>query len=80
MRQHIIETVVREGLADEFWATVCERARYRCEYCDKDLMKSPDAYLAWQADHIIPGGKTTLENIALRAYTKIAFQLINRSW
>lgn len=43
-------------------------AEFRCEYCDKDLLESVDAYKDWQIDHIDPrskGGPTTRENSAL---------------
>lgn len=52
------------------WATVCERAGYRCEYCGKDMLASLDDYYSMQADHIIPRNKKaqgcdTVENQAL---------------
>jgi hypothetical protein len=30
------------------------RAKFRCEYCDKDLLGSPESFKSWQEDHIIP--------------------------
>ena len=30
------------------------RARFHCEYCDKYLLESYEAYDQWQIDHIIP--------------------------
>lgn len=42
--------------------------RFRCIYCDGDLLATYDAYNSWQWDHVVPGskgGKDTLENIAI---------------
>ena len=72
MRQDVIDQLVREGLADRLWAKVCERAGYKCEYCDKDMLASLEDYLSWQADHIIPwraNGEHTFDNIALSCPT-----------
>lgn len=33
---------------------IAVRANFRCEYCDRDLLLSVDAYKEWQHDHIIP--------------------------
>lgn len=30
------------------------RAKFKCEYCDKDLLSLIDNYKLWQKDHIIP--------------------------
>jgi len=30
------------------------RANFRCEYCDKDLLGSPESFKSWQEDHIVP--------------------------
>ena len=68
MRQHVIDQLRHEGLAGSWTAEAGERARYKCEYCDKDMLASVDNYLSWQLDHIIPesaGGDHTLENMAL---------------
>ena len=54
MRQHVIDQLRREGLAGVWTAEVCERAGYKCEYCDKDILASVDNYLSWELDHIIP--------------------------
>ena len=50
------------------WATICERARYRCEYCNKDMLASRNDYLSMQSDHIVPksdGGSDDVKNQAL---------------
>ncbi len=68
MRQHVIDQLGREGLAHAWTTEVCERAGYKCEYCDKDMLASMDNFLSWKLDHIIPeaaGGDRTLENMAL---------------
>lgn len=70
------------GLSDEtrrtlvreygFWRHALEyqeRAGFRCEYCDADLLANVDVYHGlWARDHIIPrkaGGPDSLENFAL---------------
>ena len=68
MRQHVIDQLRGEGLAGVWTAEAVERARYKCEYCDKDMLASVDNYLSWQLDRIVPesaGGDHTLENVAL---------------
>ncbi|QOY92058.1 HNH endonuclease [Paludibaculum fermentans] len=45
-----------------------ERANYRCEYCDLDLLSSIDNYKLWTLDHIVPkevGGDESLDNLAI---------------
>ena len=45
------------------------RSSFRCEYCDRYLLRSIEDYDAWQTDHIIPvskgGSETDLENKAI---------------
>lgn len=41
------ETQIRLGL----------RAKFKCEYCGKDLLKNIDDYKLWQVDHIRPKSK-----------------------
>ena len=72
IRQDVIDRFARElypgkPYAEE-WATVCERAGYRCEYCGKDMLVSVDDYRSMQNDHIIPqraNGKDHIDNYAL---------------
>ena len=46
------------GLLSRGWSTralcIGARARFHCEYCGLDLLSGPDAYRAWQEDHIVP--------------------------
>jgi 5-methylcytosine-specific restriction endonuclease McrA len=48
---------------------VWQRARYRCEYCEKNMLADPDIYLFdAHLDHIVPGagnGGDQYENLAL---------------
>ena len=54
---------------------IAVRAKFRCEYCDRDLLSSVDAYKEWQHDHIIPQrvdekqDKDRLDNMALSCRT-----------
>ena len=48
------------------------RASFRCEYCDRDMLSSVDAYDAWQEDHVIPQsrkGPDQVDNKALACKT-----------
>ena len=56
------------------------RARFRCEYCHRDLLASVEDYDAWQVDHVWPtsrGGSEDLENKALACKTCNFFK---RAW
>ncbi len=47
------------------------RARFRCEYCDRDLLASLDDYKAWAQDHIVPrkhGGSDNIDNMAVACH------------
>ncbi len=66
MRQDVIERLrpLAGGLAPE----IGERAGYKCEYCDRDMLASLSAFNSWVHDHIIPrsaGGEDSFENLAL---------------
>ncbi len=76
IRQDVIDQVAREIYPGqswgEEWATVCERAGYKCEYCDKDMLASQNDYLSMQNDHIIPrraNGQDDIKNYALSCPT-----------
>ena len=48
------------------------RARFQCEYCDRNLLASVDDYDAWQVDHIVPAsreGASDISNYALSCKT-----------
>ena len=74
------DAVMKEHLSSEMgwglWVIdIAIRAKFRCEYCDRDLLSSVDAYKEWQHDHIIPqrvdtnADKDRLENMALSCRT-----------
>lgn len=68
MRQDVIDRLVREDRrhpGQRNWAIVCERAKYKCEYCGKDMQDSLDNYLLKENDHINPKGDEDVENYAL---------------
>lgn len=51
---------------------IAVRANFRCEYCDRDLLASVDAYKEWQHDHIVPQSvkeDNGLNNMALSCRT-----------
>jgi HNH endonuclease len=60
---------VRESLAKTWHyhtIDIWQRARYKCEYCGKSLIKNPDDYLYdAHLDHIVPGMGNGLSNYAL---------------
>lgn len=48
------------------------RAKFQCEYCNKDMFKDVDNYKLWQVDHIIPQSApvknfehNSIENLAI---------------
>jgi hypothetical protein len=64
-REQLIENLEREGWA-EGTVLVWRRARYKCEYCDKDLMVcAGDYFHVAQLDHVVPGVADSLNNFAL---------------
>ncbi len=69
IREDVVQSLVATGKWSEPTARVSERADHRCEYCDLDLLSSPEAYKLFEIDHIVPlssgGDATNLENLAL---------------
>ncbi len=65
------------GIYDEFISTgkwgetqilLGMEFKFKCAYCDKNLLGCVDSHSEWQTDHIIPsskGGCDTIENFAL---------------
>ena len=41
------------------------RAAFKCEYCERNLLKDADSYVLWQKDHIQRHGGDDVENLAL---------------
>ena len=67
-RDEIIKRLVSEFRFSVEQAENALRARFRCEYCDRDLLSSVDAYHSWHLDHLVPrsrGGADAVENYAL---------------
>ncbi len=49
---------------------VWRRAKWKCEYCDCDLLASDGEYFyGSHVDHIVPGGGDDIENLALACKT-----------
>lgn len=65
----IVESLVATNIWNRRTAAIGLRAGFRCQYCDCDLIESPDRYKARQIDHIIPRSKDGSiddgENLAL---------------
>ena len=81
MKKEVIEQLRREKLAGGWAPEVGERAGYKCEYCDRDMLKSVDDFVSWQHDHIIPWsaeGKDEIENIALSC--SVCNVQLKRTW
>lgn len=76
-----IKRLCNTGKWDERNAIVGVRARFKCEYCGKDLFKNISNYKEWQLDHIVPisgGGQDDLENIALSC--RFCNVVLKRKW
>jgi hypothetical protein len=68
IREDVVKALCATGKWSEPTARLAERARYRCEYCDRDLLASLDAYKRFEIDHIVPtskGGLPVFDNLAL---------------
>lgn len=79
--KRIIKRLCDTGKWDERSAIVGIRAKFKCEYCGKDLLKNIFNYKEWQIDHIIPlasGGQDDLENIALSC--RFCNVVLKRRW
>ena len=81
IRQDVIDRFARElypgkPYAEE-WAEVCERAGYKCEYCDKDMHDSLDNYCLKENDHINPKGAEDVDNYALSCRV---CNMLKRNW
>lgn len=72
MEEIIIKKLVATGKWSESAARRGLRSRFKCEYCDRDLLASVNDYKEWQEDHIIPisaGGEDTDDNIVISCRT-----------
>ena len=63
------ELLIKELGWPKFMVELGVRAKFRCEYCDKYLLKSVDVYDSWQKDHIIPNGGDDPSNLAIACKT-----------
>jgi HNH endonuclease len=61
------DTISQELIDAQGWypdtARVAARAGFRCEYCDRDLLKSVDDYEAFQIDHVWPRSRSCPEGL-----------------
>lgn len=77
IREDVVQQLVATGKWSEDDARLGERANYRCEYCDLDLLENAQNYRLWQVDHIVPtagGGGMDFDNLAL------ACKICNWNW
>jgi 5-methylcytosine-specific restriction endonuclease McrA len=82
IRDDVVLALVATGKWSVPTARVSERAGHRCEYCDLDLLSTPEAYKLFEIDHIVPlssgGHPTDLENLALsRRHCNVCYK---RRW
>ncbi len=71
-KEQIIEKLVATKKWDAFSVELGIRARFKCEYCGKDMFASVENYKEWTQNYIIPnskGGIHSEENIALACRT-----------
>jgi 5-methylcytosine-specific restriction endonuclease McrA len=65
----LIKELIGLGWSKETLA-VWQRAKFRCEYCNADLLASVDDYFyGSHVDHIVPGRGNHLDNLALACKT-----------
>jgi len=68
MSAEIVKALVATGKWSHETAELGVAAGFKCEYCGKDFLDSPDTYKLWQVDHIIPrraDGEDKAENKAI---------------
>lgn len=69
IREDVVSALAETGKWSLDTARMAERAGYKCEYCDFDLLASIEAYKMFEIDHIVPikkgGSATDLNNLAL---------------
>lgn len=71
MDQEIIKILKRKFRWSEDQIKLGLRAKFKCEYCDKDLLLSVDNYKLWQKDHIIPLS-SKIENFDYESFENLA--------
>lgn len=52
--QALVRDIVAAGLLTADQAEVAVRAKFKCEYCGFDFLKSSEHYRQWCWDHIVP--------------------------
>jgi 5-methylcytosine-specific restriction endonuclease McrA len=65
--QAAIRDILAAGLLYADQAEVAVRAKFKCEYCGLDFLKSPEHYRQWVWDHVVPrhrGGGEDSDNKA----------------
>ena len=60
MRQHVINQLLSEGLMGGWAPRAGERAGYKCEYCDKDMLASTTAL--HEIGHVLGIGTVVFDN------------------
>lgn len=79
-RAEIVRRLESYGWSDEA-IRLGERAEFRCEYCDRDLLASVDDYDSWHREHVIAerkgGPPDDFDNLALSCKT---CNFLKRTW
>lgn len=66
LKDDLIATLLKLGW-HEHNVVVGVKARFRCEYCDRDLLASIEDYDSWQLDHIVPSSQHGADDIPNKA-------------
>ena len=72
--------LVEECGWSELQARLGIEARFKCEYCGRDLLASIEDYDAWQVDHIVPQSKDGPDEQWNRALSCKTCNFMKRNW
>ena len=66
IRDHVVNDLAATPEWSALWATLGERAKWKCEYCELDFLALIENYKSMEMDHIVPlvPGEHKLDNLA----------------